>query len=68
MTTSEYNSIGKVVRVEHNQETGEVRLIMEITDPRFKRRVLASKDLQDIISVNGKDVMVVASKSKKSET
>jgi len=40
---------------------------MEITDPVFKRRVLHSRDLRDVISLKGKDVMVVASKSKDEE-
>lgn len=56
--------VGKVIRVEWNEETDEVRVVMEITDPVFKRRVLNSKDLQDILSIKGKDVMVVASKRK----
>lgn len=65
--TSESKPIGEVIRVELDQETGAVRLVMEITDPKFKRRVLASKDLQDVIALEGKRVMVVASKSKKDE-
>jgi len=56
--------VGKVIRVEWDQETDEVRVVMEITDPVFKKRVLNSKDLQDILSIKGKDVMVVASRSK----
>lgn len=57
-------SVGKIIRVEWDQETDEVRLIMEILDPVFKSRVLHSKDLQDIISIKGKDVMVIASNNK----
>lgn len=56
--------VGKVIRVEWDKETDEVRLVMEITDPVFKRRVLHSKDFQDILTINGKDVMVVASRRK----
>jgi len=56
--------VGKVIRVEWDTETDEVRVIMVITDPVFKKRVLNSKDLQDILSIKGKDVMVVASKAK----
>jgi hypothetical protein len=61
--TQEFN-VGRVIRVEYDEETEVVRLIMEITDPIFKKRVLHSRDLSDIISIKGKDVMVVASKSK----
>lgn len=62
MTTSEYK-VGKVVRVEWDQETGSVRVLLEILDPVFKSRILHSKDLQDILTIKGKDVMVVASRS-----
>lgn len=58
-------AIGKVIRVEWDQETDDVRLVMEITDPIFKRKVIHSKDFQDILTIKGKDVIVIASKSKK---
>jgi hypothetical protein len=61
--TQEFN-VGRVIRVEYDEETEVVRLVMEITDPIFKKRVLHSRDLRDIISIKGKDVMVIASKSK----
>ena len=61
--TQEFN-VGRVIRVEYDEETEVVRLVMEITDPVFKKRVLHSRDLRDVISIKGKDVMVVASKSK----
>lgn len=60
--TLESKSVGKVIRVEQDED-GVVRLVMEITDPKFKRHVLSSRSFQDIISISGKDVMVVASKS-----
>ena len=55
--------VGKIIRVEWNKETGEVRLVMEILDPAFKSRVLHSKDLQDILTIKGKDVIAVATRS-----
>ena len=58
------NSIGKVVRVEWNQEDNSVRLVLEIEDENFKSRVLHSKDYEDIIVINGLDVMIVASKKR----
>lgn len=58
-------NIGRVVRVEWESDTGEVRLVMEITDPVFRSRILHSKTFEDILSISGKDVMVVASKTKK---
>lgn len=63
--TLESRSVGEVIRVEVDDVTGVVRLVMEITDEEFKRHVLASKNFQDIISIKGRKVMVVASKSKK---
>lgn len=59
--------IGKVIRVEWDSETDTVRLVMEITDPIFKSRMIHSKAYDDILSISGKDVMAVASKSKKDE-
>ena len=63
--TSSNQKVGKVVRVEWDVEKDTVRLIMEITDPKFKSRVIHSKSFEDILSISGKDVIVVASKSKK---
>jgi hypothetical protein len=65
--TSYEQKVGKVIRVEWDQDTDTVRLIMEITDPRFKSRVIHSKSYEDIMSISGKDVMIIASKSKKDE-
>ena len=62
------NTVGKVIRVEWDQNTDEVRIVMEITDPNFKRKVINGKDYQDILSIQGKDVMIVASKSKKDKS
>lgn len=64
MTTSSEQSIGKVIRVEWDQDTGEVRIVIDVTDPVFKSRVLHSRDLQDVITIKGKDVMVVATRDK----
>lgn len=55
--------VGKVIRVEWNSDTDELRVVLEITDPAFKKRVLHGKDFQDILTIQGKDVMVVASKT-----
>ena len=57
--------IGKIIRVEWDQETDTVRLVMEITDSKFKSRVMHSKAYADVMSISGLDVMVIASKSKK---
>jgi len=63
MTTQSEQKVGEVVRVEWDQETGSVRVVLEITDPVFKSRVLHSKDLQDILTIKGRDAIVVASRS-----
>ena len=67
MTISSDQKIGKVIRVEWDTKTDVVRLVMEITDPIFKSRVIHSKSFEDILTISGKDVMVVASRSKKDE-
>jgi len=59
--------VGKVIRVEYDEDTGKVIMVMEITDSWFKSRVIHSKAYDDIISIKGKDVMVIASNSKKSK-
>jgi len=59
----ESKTIGKVVRIEVDDD-GSVRMVMEITDPVFKEKILHSKDYQDIISLRGRDVMIIATKSK----
>jgi len=53
--------VGEVIRVEWNQETGEVRIVIDIIDPDFKLRVLHNKDFEDVLSIKGKDAMVIAS-------
>ena len=55
--------VGKVIRIEVDDD-GSVRMVMEITDVTFKDKILHSKDYQDIISLKGKDVMIVMTKSK----
>ena len=54
------NQVGNVIRVEWDPETDEVRVVMNITDPAFKRRVIHDNDFKDILSIVGKDVMIVA--------
>ena len=60
-TSGSERKVGEVVRVEWDQETGSVRILLEILDPAFKSRVLHSKDLQDILTIKGKDAIVIAS-------
>ena len=59
------SKVGTVIRVEWDESNDTVLMIMEITDPKFKRRVLHSKDFEDIVSLRGKDVLVVDTKDKK---
>ena len=54
--------VGEVIRIEWDQETGEVRIVMDITDPDFKLRVIHNKDFKDILTIKGRDAMIVASK------
>jgi len=59
---NEKKIVGKVIRVEWNKEENSVKLILEITDEKFKCHVLHNKDFEDIITMNEKDVIVVATK------
>lgn len=63
MTMTAYN-VGKVVKVIWEEDTDSVQIVMEITDPDFKNKVIHSKDFQDILTFNGKDVMLIASRKK----
>jgi hypothetical protein len=54
--------VGEVIRVEWDKVTGSVRVVIEIVDSTFKSRVLHSKDLQDLLTIKGKDAIVIASK------
>jgi hypothetical protein len=64
--TLEYNKkVGEVIRVEWDQDTGAVRIVIDVIDPGFRTRVLRNKDFEDIISIRGRDAIIVASKPKK---
>ena len=56
------SKVGRVTKIIWDEETDVVQIVMEITDPIFKDRVIHTKEFQDILSFKGKDVMVVASK------
>lgn len=58
------SKVGKVTRIIWDENTDTVQVVMEITDPVFKARVLHTKEFQDILTFEGKDVMVVASKKR----
>lgn len=59
------SKVGKIMKIIWDEADDSMQVVMEITDPVYKKRILHSKDLEDIINFNGKDVMIVASKSKK---
>ena len=61
------NKVGEVIRVEWDSETDEVRVVMNITDPKFKSHILHNNAFEDILSIAGRDVMVVASRSNNNE-
>jgi hypothetical protein len=54
-------TIGHIVRVEWDQETDQVRVIFDIDDAVFKSRILHGEEYQDILSISGKNIIVVAS-------
>lgn len=59
--------VGEIIRIEWDQETGDVRMVVDITDQSFKARVLHNKEYFDIITINGKDVIMVASRKENNE-
>jgi len=52
-------NVGKVIRVEWDQETDEVRIVIEILDNNFKKRAIHNKDFSDILKIIKKDAMVI---------
>jgi hypothetical protein len=54
--------VAKIMRVEWDRETDAVRLILEITDDAFKSHVLHTNTFEDILVINGRNSIVVASK------
>lgn len=56
--------VGQIVRIEWDSDTDEMNITMRITDDSFKRRVLNGKKYEDLLTISGEDVMVVASKEK----
>ena len=65
MTTS--NRVGEIIRIEYDEGSGDLRIIIEVTDPRFKNKILHNKDFDDILTIEGRDAMVIASKKKGGE-
>lgn len=59
---SSNHKVGEIIRIEWDQETGDVRIVIEITDQEFKNRVIHSKDFADIITIKGKSAIVIATK------
>lgn len=50
--------VGEIIRVIWNQEENSVKLVLEITDEIFKSKVLHSKDYENILNIQGKDIMI----------
>ena len=51
--------VGELIRIEWNQDTGEVRIVLDITDQDFKSRVLHNKEYSDIITIVGREAILV---------
>ena len=56
-TTSQSKGVGKVEWFEYDQETKKLVVCIEITDEKFKSRVLHTKEWQDVLTIKGKDVV-----------
>ena len=56
------SKVGRITKIIWDEKLDSVQIVMEITDPVFKDRVLHTKEFQDVISFEGRDVMMVASK------
>ena len=55
---SSSKTVGKIIRVEIDEEDNDVRIVMRITDEMFKYRVIHSRDFEDILRINGRDIII----------
>lgn len=60
------SEVGRVIRIEWDEDNDNLRLVLEISDPAFKRKILQGGEYQDLISISGTSVktMKVASRRK----
>ena len=65
MTKNSLSEVGKVVRIEYDEENDELHVVLEINDPKFKKRILQGREYQDMISLKGTSVRVMKVASKK---
>ncbi|MFA5023372.1 MAG: hypothetical protein WC523_00245 [Patescibacteria group bacterium] len=54
--------VGELIRIEWNKDSGEVRVVIDITDPAFKSKILHNEDFKEFLTIKGSDAMIVASK------
>lgn len=60
------SEVGRVIRIEWDEESDNLQLVLEINDPSFKKKILQGGEYQDLISLSGTKVKVmkVASRRK----
>jgi hypothetical protein len=56
--------VGDVIRVEWDKNDDSVRIVIEITDQNFKNRVIYNKDFVDILTIRGKDAIILEEKER----
>lgn len=64
MTQYKNECVGKIIKIEWNQHTNEMKVIIEIVDDKFKSHVLHNKIFEDVLTFDGKDVMIISSRKK----
>jgi len=64
-TKNSLSEVGKVIRIEYDEDEDKLLVVLEISDSKFKRRVLSGREYQDLISINGTSVRVMKVASKK---
>lgn len=58
---SEIN-VGKLLTIQYNTETKEMRITIDIIDEMFKEQILRNNELKDKIQISGNDLLWIASK------
>ena len=53
--------VGEIIRIEWNKDEDSMRVIFEITDKTFRAKILHNSEFDDILMIDGKDAVIVAS-------
>lgn len=60
ITKQDYHKkVAEVIRIEYDQVTGDLRIILNVIDDAFKQKVIHNKEYVDLIKIINKDVLEI---------